>query len=257
MDNPTIQDVKEQVTQLRQENRSIREIARMLGVTKYTVEKTLKELESDALLALRQTRQAEARTSQQVLVQTGRTEQQTGNGGLQTGQFVCNSVAQTGQFFYKSSYQPLSQAVLAACFTPETPLQQAESTEKAVKKRFFAGVSPFMLRYRKFLRQLQQKAREERVVWLSSIQKRNPQQVDELRVEAQALCQRHEVVYEKLLVSEVLDGVERYLERVLQTAPFQPNVLGLKCLKLSFDAELEALCRRAETADFFLEASDG
>ncbi|WP_162056151.1 helix-turn-helix domain-containing protein [Pontibacter pamirensis] len=234
VENSNTLTVKEQVDRLRRKNRSIRDIAKALGVTKYTVEKTLKELESDSVRDSLQTLDSDAVSEPRTLPPVAQTAQPEGQKPQQTGD------------------ETLLQAALDGDFPQEKRQDTTRTSDKEPKKTFFQGVFPFMMRYTQYLKTLQRDVSQQRIVWLHSINSKHLKQIDEFSLRAQALCKQHGAQYDNLLLSEVLRASESYLKDAAQTAPVQ-DTFGFKWLKFPANPDLVNLCKSAQLSDFFLE----
>ncbi|MFD3003648.1 hypothetical protein ACFS7Z_25045 [Pontibacter toksunensis] len=140
---PTTPSVKEQVQQLRQKQMPIRKIAQELGVTKYAVETALKELESERLQTLPQTKEEEPRTTGNT---AGRTDQ-TGAGVHPDNGRTTQNESQTLQNHHQTGPQTHPDTVKNA---PQEGVLGQQTQQKTAKIRSSYAFSSFQTDYNRF-----------------------------------------------------------------------------------------------------------
>ncbi|RDV16537.1 hypothetical protein DXT99_04920 [Pontibacter diazotrophicus] len=258
MKNLNTLSVKEKVQQLRQKKMPIRKIAQELGVTKYAVETALKELESERLQTLFQTKEEELRTSSNTACQTEHAGDELHSDNEQTLQIVGQTTQNYRQtwvqtLFLEQQTHPdtVKNAAKEEVFMQETQQKTEEIGVKTAKTPVFPPIYGFLPTYRSFLHELQRGIHQKRAVWTHVMRNKYLLQVEKLKQQAQTHCSEHGFEYENLLLSGVLESCERYLRNVLRTAPVIQTEIGLSYVRLPLNVELVNLCRRAQDADFY------
>lgn len=232
----THNDIKEKIELLRNEGLSIRQIAKKQNVSKYTVEKIVKELQKDSLSKLQQTIEEDRQTHQPFEGKTG----QTGVNLLQNG----NQTVQTNGNLQLNGYNDSTELQLKGQLnTEEEPLNKQIDA-------YFPGIYGFMTSYRVYLRALLQVTYKQRNVWQHVLQNKYLKQLADLKKRAELLSTKYGQQYNGLLLSDVFNTIESYLH----SAPVVTTVISgitFKSIKLPLDIQLLDLCERALKSDFF------
>jgi transcriptional regulator with XRE-family HTH domain len=226
-------EISQEISRLRLEGWSIRDIAKQLGVTKYTVEKALKDDCPDSY-------QTDAPKSQTI----HQTADQTHQTSFQTADNPCLVAEQTAQTLGDAMNQtPFEES------DTEDDLQNNE--EDAPEPEYFMGVYGFMLNFRLLMNDIKTLLRTKRELWVHELYELRIKQVEELQVRAKHHCWEHDVEYEMIYVSKVLDACESYLLKVANSPIIYISTLGWKKLKCHEDDKLMDLLNQVDRQNFF------
>jgi len=255
MEKSEAQSVKERVRPLREQGQSIRQITRELGVTKYAVEKAVRELEEDCDRAYFEALSSSNQTPHQPAEhhwQTARlTSPDTADLLQDTAEKASDAdqtLQQTGQNWQQNCGIGAYQAAIASEFLqPNT----AVNTVKARESRYFDGVYTFMVEYRSFTRELQRLMQQERRIWAHTLRVNQVRQLEKLQAQARRHCLEQGLMYSELQLSEVLADCGAYLSGILTTVKVNPALYGMDAVRLTHDEALAERCRQAQQADFF------
>ncbi|MCX2741991.1 MarR family transcriptional regulator [Pontibacter anaerobius] len=227
------ESIAAQVQRLRQENASIRDIAKRLGVSKYTVEKTLKELEAARLQTIYL-----AMTEDSVLpkTDTAMTVSQTAGKVDQVSSDINNKARYSGGNLLLSRVD----ALLNGASTEE---KESGIAEKQLYSTYFFDVMMFLSEYRKLMVLLQRDVGQGRNVWLHVVNGKYLKELARLQQEASRLCQRDTREYSRTQLADVLIACEAYLKKVLLTPEARGSMIGLSWVRLPKDERILALCK--------------
>ncbi|RIJ42667.1 MarR family transcriptional regulator [Pontibacter oryzae] len=233
------ENIAAQVQRLRMAGASIRDIVRTLGVSKYTVEKTLKELEA---MRLQTIHLAVSEDSVSTATDTAMTVAQTATDADQTSPDSSQNEQQTGSNTLLSRVD----ALLNGASTEEIEPQKAE---KQLNSTYSFDVMQLLSDYKKLMVLLLRDVSQGRNVWLNVVNNKYLKELARLQEEARHLCQRDDREYERLQLIQVLIACEAYLRNVLLTPEAHGSMFGLHWVMLPKNERILALCRTKFSAE--------